>query len=351
MARKFWCSCLMLLALVLGGTAGAATGDFAGGRDQPLVQRFPGSVLVGYFSAAHGSIDFQTTTYTGFDLDAGRRKYAEPPLTLDGRVTRLWYEAAGNTTSAQIYDSQARALAAQGFQTLYDSAQDSSTAPAKWVNFLAGYAPDRRDALPNNRTAQVFSSARPASLRTGTFQQDNTTVRLVAVDWPKGDPASKARQGAYIAIDIVEARVLREAPSAAVAAATPAPAQTDTAFTKDLADGRAALAGVRFISGSANFEDGARAALAGVAGYLKANPDAHFYIVGHTDDSGELRGNMELSRQRAQAVVDLLEHDFGVAPGRLSAHGVGPLAPVADNASRAGRERNRHVEIVRVLKF
>lgn len=346
MVRKFLFAWLMPLALALSTVASAGAQDITNGHDHPLVKRFAGSVLVGYSQARHGSIDFQTTTYTGFDLDAGRRHYVEPPLTLDGRVTRLWYEAAGSTTAAQLYDSHARALVAQGFQALYDSTQDSSSAPAKWVNFLASFAPGRRDALPTNRSAQVFSSARPASLRTGTFQQDNTTVRLVAVDWPKGDAASKARQGAYIAIDIVEARVLREpAPAAAV------PAQADAAFIKDLSDGRATLPGVRFIPGSAMFEEGTSAGLASVATYLKAHPDEHFYIVGHTDDSGQLRANMELSRQRAQAVLDLLERDFGVAPERLSAHGVGPLAPVADNASRAGREKNRHVEIVRALKF
>lgn len=350
MVRKICFVWLMLLALTLGTAAGAGAQDIAGGRDHPLVPRYPGSVLIGYWQAPHGSIDFQTTTYTDFDLDAGRRRYAEPPLTQDGRVTRLWYEAAGSTTAAQLYDSHARALAAQGFQTLYDSARDSGTAPAKWVNFLASFAPERRDALPTNRTARVFSAARPASLRTGTFQQDNTTVRLVAVDWPKSDEASKARQGAYIAIDIVEARVLREPPPARTGAGA-APAPADTAFAKDLSDGRAALAGVRFVSGSASFEAGARAVLADVAAYLKAHLDERFYVVGHTDDSGELRANLELSRQRAQAVLELLVHDFGIAPERLSAHGVGPLAPVADNASRAGREKNRYVEIVRVLKF
>ena len=52
-------------------------------------------------------------------------------------------------------------------------------------------------------------------------------------------------------------------------------------------------------------------------------------------------------RASAQAVVDALVHDFGVAAGRLSAHGVGPLAPWADNQSSAGRARNRRVELVR----
>ncbi|MGP1629741.1 MAG: OmpA family protein, partial [Giesbergeria sp.] len=331
MVRNVFARWLVWLALALcAASAGAAVRDVTGGRDHPLVQRFPGAVLIGYGQIGHGSLEFQTTTYTGFDLDKGQRRYAEPPLSLDGRVTRLWYEAAGSTTAAQLYDSHARALVAQGFQTLYDSAQDKGAAPAKWVNFLASFAPGKRDALVNNRTPQVFSAARPASLRTGTFQQDNTTVRLVAVDWPQGDAASKARQGAYIAIDIVEARVLRDLSSPVVAP----PAATDSALNKALSGpGRATLAGVQFVSGSAQFEEGARAALAGVAAYLKAQPEARLYVVGHTDGVGGIEGNLELSLQRAQAVVEVLERDFTIAPGRLSAHGVGPLAPIADNST------------------
>ncbi len=344
MVRNFWRRLLALLVFALCTAAGAAPQDVAGGRDHPLVKRFAGSVLVGYAQLQQGSIDFQTTTYTGFDLDAGRRRYAEPPLTLDGHVTRLWYEAPGNTTSAQLYESHASALLAQGFQTLYDSAQDKGTTPAKWVNFLACFAPGKRDALVNNRSPQVFSSARPASLRTGTFQQDNTTVRLVAVDWPQGDAASKARQGAYIAIDIVEARALR-ALSSPVAAPT---AASDSALAKALSGaGRATLAGVQFVSGGAQFDQDAGPALAGAAAYLKAQPQARLYVVGHTDSVGSLEGNLELARLRAQAVVEVLERDFAIAPGRLSAHGVGPLAPIADNSSPAGRARNRRVELVR----
>ena len=344
MRTGFFARWSLCLVLALSALAHASAQDVAGGRDHPLIHRPAGSTLVGYAQAAQGSIDFQASGYTGFNLDTGRRQYAEQPLTLDGRVTRLWYEVPGKTTATQLYEGQVRALTAKGFKTLYDSAQDSGAAAGKWVNFLASFAPGKRDAITNNRSPQIFSSARPASLRTGTFQQDNTTVRLVAVDWPKADTDAKARQAAYIAIDIVEARVLRGTPAAPPSAAAP----PDDAVARALSStGHVQLSGVRFVSGSAEFEQGARLALAGVAQYLQAQPEVRLYVVGHTDVSGELEGNLELSRERAQAVVDALVHDFGVAAARISAHGVGPLAPWADNQSSAGRARNRRVELVR----
>jgi len=342
MRAGFWVRWVLWLALALGGVASAVAQDVAGGQDHPLIQRYPGATLVGYAQLHHGSIDFQSTSYTGFDLDTGRRRYAEAPLTLDGRVTRLWYEAAGKTTSAQLYDYQARALTAQGFKALYDSTKDSGAGAGKWVNFLASFANGKRDALVNNRSCQVFSSARTASLRTGTFQKDNTTVRLVAIDWLQGDAASKARKGAYIAIDIVEARVLQEPAVRTLAA------PADDALIRTLASsGRVLLAGAGFGSGSAVMDETTHAVLARVATYLKANPAVRLYVVGHTDGTGDLEDNLELSRQRAQAVVDTLEHDFEIDHSRLTAHGVGPLAPVADNNTAAGRAKNRRVELVR----
>ncbi len=88
------------------------------------------------------------------------------------------------------------------------------------------------------------------------------------------------------------------------------------------------------------------ASLTGLAAYLAANPDARVTIVGHTDATGALDGNVVLSRRRAQSVVDRLVQDYGVAAGRLSAEGAGYLAPRASNLTEAGRAENRRVEAI-----
>ena len=79
---------------------------------------------------------------------------------------------------------------------------------------------------------------------------------------------------------------------------------------------------------------------------LEQRPALALYIVGHTDITGRLAYNLSLSERRASTVVTTLIEQHGIAPSRLVAQGVGPLAPEASNASEAGRARNRRVEIV-----
>ncbi|MCP5270495.1 MAG: OmpA family protein [Burkholderiaceae bacterium] len=67
-------------------------------------------------------------------------------------------------------------------------------------------------------------------------------------------------------------------------------------------------------------------------------------IVGHTDSTGSDAINDPLSLARARTVRDYLE-DRGVPASRLMIEGRGSRQPVADNATDAGRAKNRRVEI------
>ncbi len=71
-----------------------------------------------------------------------------------------------------------------------------------------------------------------------------------------------------------------------------------------------------------------------------------FQIEGHTDAIGLESYNNQLSRQRAEAVVQYLAAHFGVDAERLVATGYGKSKPIADNATEAGRAKNRRVQVV-----
>ena len=110
--------------------------------------------------------------------------------------------------------------------------------------------------------------------------------------------------------------------------------------------GHAVLQGVFFDTDTAVIRPESAAALTEIAKLLDTNPDLSAYIVGHTDMTGSLDHNLDLSRRRAAAVVDALVTQHGTSRDRLTARGVGPLAPIGSNNSETGRALNRRVELV-----
>lgn len=67
-------------------------------------------------------------------------------------------------------------------------------------------------------------------------------------------------------------------------------------------------------------------------------------VNGHTDSTGSLQHNQDLSQRRAESVLNYLGSQ-GVDPRRMSAMGFGPSQPIATNATPEGRAQNRRVEV------
>lgn len=76
---------------------------------------------------------------------------------------------------------------------------------------------------------------------------------------------------------------------------------------------------------------------------LQQNPRLRIRIRGHTDSVGPDDYNLQLSADRARAVVDYLIHR-GVSPSRLESEGLGEGEPVGSNDTEAGRQSNRRTE-------
>ena len=114
-----------------------------------------------------------------------------------------------------------------------------------------------------------------------------------------------------------------------------------------LKDGHAAVYGIYFDTGKSLIKPESDETIKEIATLLKANASMQIYIVGHTDNVGKLKDNMELSQKRAEAVVNELITKHKIPSTNLEAGGVGPLAPVATNDTEEGKEMNRRVEIVK----
>ena len=96
-------------------------------------------------------------------------------------------------------------------------------------------------------------------------------------------------------------------------------------------------------------KSGAFPLLGEIAQLLDVDRLSPIAVQGNTDDvpihSSVYPSNWELSTARASTVVRYLIGQ-GVGAPRLSAAGYADQRPIASNATAAGRERNRRVEIV-----
>lgn len=77
---------------------------------------------------------------------------------------------------------------------------------------------------------------------------------------------------------------------------------------------------------------------------LEKYPDSDILIVGHADSDGSDSYNLDLSQRRAAAASAYLQAR-GVPASRLHATGKGESEPIASNATEAGKQQNRRVEI------
>jgi outer membrane protein OmpA-like peptidoglycan-associated protein len=101
-----------------------------------------------------------------------------------------------------------------------------------------------------------------------------------------------------------------------------------------------------FEAGSAKIIGDPRGALAEVAALMTQYPETTVVIEGHTDDRGPAKFNLKISKARADAVSKVLITDLGIDAARVSTKGFGKTKPIATNATKEGRERNRRVVAV-----
>ena len=336
MPRKKWIGLTLLPVLALFGQLSLRAADLPNSKDHPLIKRFGGSEIVGYDVKRFDIYTLQTSTYKSYDFAGKRRVYAAPPLQLEGSVTRIWYEAAGQTSSVELLRNYQNELQSKQFKILYDSSKDP--AGKKWPGYFNNFG---EAEIRTNRSHYVFRAARDGGIYVSSAKlerpEGNVYVQLTALQWDKDDTTYKARQGAYIAVDIIEEKAMVQN-MVTVSAGEMAKAIGAT--------GRVALYGIFFDFNKADIKPESKPALDEIAKLLKNEPALKLYVVGHTDNVGGLEANMALSKNRADAVVRALQKDYGVDPSRLKPHGVAFLAPTAPNTTEEGRAKNRRVELV-----
>jgi outer membrane protein OmpA-like peptidoglycan-associated protein len=289
---------VLLVLLVPGGPAGAQT------YDHPLVARDPGSELSKRETKELG----QYKLIVGIEESGGFESQ-----TLEGKIDRLHYSQPRERSTQEIFRNYQQTLTGTGVEVLFTCIGDDCGPgdSAQWKAF-------------NGIGAKTGPRARYLAGVLSTPDGDIYVALTVGRDRHQ--------------LDIIEAQPTEEMLVTSFDAAAVA---SDLELT-----GHASVHGIYFENGEAELDPASEATLEQIAEMLKQQSDLKLHIVGHTDNVGDVDANMRLSEERAKAIVQALTEDHGIDASRLDAYGVGPLAPVASNATEEGRSKNRRVELV-----
>ncbi|TWT14129.1 DUF4892 domain-containing protein [Reyranella sp. CPCC 100927] len=320
-------------AVIASAQPAPITRDIAGSKDHPLVPRYEGSLIIGYKTDRFAEVDIPM----GPSVNPGvEKRRFERVDAAEGARTRLLYVAPPKRTSLEVMRNYKEALLADGFKTLFECSRDTCGDSIE-LPFLE-FNPSRQ--LTDSQVTEFAFSANVVDQRLLVVKLDRPQGPVhVIVFTAHQDNVANPTAGGRVAVfvDVVESGTMEK--------------RMVTVQAPEMAmnlgrDGKQAIYGIYFDFDKADIKPESKPQLEEMAKLLQANPGLKVYIAGHTDNQGALDYNVGLSQRRAEAVVRALAMQYGIAAARLTARGLGPLAPVTSNATEDGRAKNRRVELV-----
>ena len=257
-----------------------------------------------------------------------------PRKTIEGRILRrAWRIEAPGLTPLQVMVPLRQQLSEAGYRIFFECAAVSCGG----FDFRFGI-----EVLPGPNMYVNISQFRYLTAMQGPEDRPDKVASVLA---------SVTAGAAYVQVVTAE-RGAHRAP----VPDTPPPASPETADAGEnapqdlesllVSEGHVVLGDLDFATGSTELGPGPHASLAALAELMRDRDGLRLALVGHTDAVGDLALNVDLSRARAQSVLERLVGAHGADPARLEAQGMGYLAPVASNLTAEGRARNRRVEAI-----
>jgi outer membrane protein OmpA-like peptidoglycan-associated protein len=305
------------------GTGATVAQDVKGGADHPLIPRYEGSVIIKY----------STEDFTDYRLisapakrSGGLAKNAESTTPLEGKITRITYRGPAERSALEVFRNYEQALKDGAFAALFACAREECG--GRSFNHTAS----PRDAYTS--FGEYHAEQRYLAARLARAEGDVYAALYVVLNRSGGGPD---KDRAMVQLDVIELKKMEERMVVVDA----------SAMQRELgAEGRVAVYGILFDFDKDSMRPDSKPQLDEIAKLLKSAPALRVLIVGHTDGTGAMDYNQQLSQRRASTVVDALIRDYGIDGKRLMPVGVGMAAPVATNRTDEGRSRNRRVELV-----
>ena len=288
-------------ALALLVCCGLCSGPgFAQPQQHPLISPFPDSELVDveFVEAANYRLVLGTLQRTrGVVVPQDSRR-------LRGDITKLRYQVAQQFSGEDVFDFFRQQFTDRGYTMLFTCSGRECGSSNYWANDIF-----RNRVLYGPQLNQHYL----------VVQAGDAHIVLYII--------TRGNRRLFAYLEIIE-------PQGSVPAiAVGTPVWLDAIVTT----GSMAISGLRFRNDRQLADTGM---LPELAAELIAAPELEFYVVAHLSGEQALEQLLERSTVRAQTVRRQLV-DLGVAAGRLTARGLGPLAPAC-----AGTDCRDRVELV-----
>lgn len=298
----------VLFSMALQSLAWSQSGaDVPGSADYPGINRFPGAHIVEYRELGD----------TNYRLALGRLQRVSGRVTagreerIQGELTRITYEIPASYTGADVFERLSTQLLRDGGEELYRCQGRACGSSNFWANEIFS-----NRVLYGPETDQFYlASTRPADV-------DSPGIYTALYVITRGNRTVLAH------LDILTLPGDSDSQQILLQQVTP-----ETLLATLQRDGFVVLPGLQFDGQDQLIDEGGMAL---VIETLRENPQLRVYVVAHLRAEETLEAQLERSRHRAALIVAQLA-EAGIAAGRISAQGVGPLAPSCSTASCAER--------------
>ena len=298
--------------------------DVPGSKDSSLLARYHDARIIAYDQ----SDDEEASLPSGPFRDFAFTK----TIKLEGQVTRIAYVFPEKLSTIAVMNHYRDVLKGAGFKVLFQCAGGDGCGG---FNFGEALTQPMAESHGGDQGNRIIDFLHPVGgdiryvLATLDRPTGSVTLALAVARHTDREPG--------LFVETVEQLPPNKGPDVADAA------QIASALR---VHGHVVLSGIHFAPGKATVQPNSRAALTQVAKMLRGDPSIRLLVVGHSDSSEPLAQGVQLSTDRAQAVMRALTGRWKIPPAQVGSMGIGPAAPIASNADADGRTLNQRIELV-----
>jgi OmpA-OmpF porin, OOP family len=276
--------CIALWILFISNPIAAAQ-DIEGSKDHPLLSRYPNATILEY-TKDYSAVEFATR-------QAANGKIERKAIEGDRTMIRYFYAADNQPSPLQIIRNYQNAIKKIGGVMVYERLP--------------------RDSDSGETTLKVTSGGKEI--------------------WVQVAPDIFSAPTRSYLLHVVEIAAMEQVVSA-------------NKLLEEINKKGFVTLYINFETNKWDLKEDGLATVKEIVAMLKSAPTLKLSIEGHTDNVGAPASNKLLSENRARSVMKAVLAG-GVAPGRVTAVGLGQENPIADNRTDEGRAKNRRVELVK----